>query len=171
MAAAMGGRAAEEIVFGDVTTGAKQDIEYATNIARQMVCEFGMSERLGLVTLHRKGDGDSLFFSELTAADVDAEVKALTDAAYRHAYEICETRRATLVRIAEHLQLVETIDGEELDRLLLGEAAVPVVNVPVPESVESAAAPRIAAAEAHDWDEGSSGSAHDSEAGPSIAVS
>src|ERR1700716_2576429 len=82
MAAAMGGRAAEEIIFGDVTTGAKQDIEYATNIARQMVCEFGMSERLGLVTLHRKGDGDSLFFSELTAADVDAEVKALTDAAY-----------------------------------------------------------------------------------------
>src|SRR5207244_677415 len=78
MAAAMGGRAAEEIIFGDVTTGAKQDIEHATNIARQMVCEFGMSERLGLVTLHRKGDGDSLFFSELTAADVDAEVKALT---------------------------------------------------------------------------------------------
>ena len=65
---------------------------------------------------------------------------------------------------------METIDGEELDRLLLGEAAGPVVNVPVPESVESAA-PRIAAAEAHDWDEGSSGSAHDSEAGPSIAVS
>src|SRR5256712_124459 len=54
MAAAMGGRAAEEIIFGDVTTGAKQDIEYATNVARQMVCEFGMSDRLGLVTLHRK---------------------------------------------------------------------------------------------------------------------
>src|SRR5256714_51517 len=124
MAAAMGGRAAEEIIFGDVTTGAKQDIEHATNIARQMVCEFGMSERLGLVTLHRKGDGDSLFFSELTAADVDAEVKALTDEAYRRAYEICETRRATLVRIADHLQLVETIDGEELDRLLLDQAQV-----------------------------------------------
>jgi ATP-dependent Zn protease len=166
----MGGRAAEEIVFGDVTTGAKQDIEYATNIARQMVCEFGMSERLGLVTLHRKGDGDSLFFSELTAADVDAEVKALTDAAYRLAYEICETRRATLVRIAEHLQLVETIDGEELDRLLLDPAAVPVVNVPLPEIAESAAAPRIAAAEAHDWDDGSSGSVHDSESGPPLAA-
>src|SRR5438128_291702 len=83
MAAAMGGRAAEEIIFGDVTTGAKQDIEQATSVARQMVCEFGMSERLGLVTLHRRGEGDSLFFSELTAADVDAEVKALTDTAYR----------------------------------------------------------------------------------------
>jgi cell division protease FtsH len=169
MAAAMGGRAAEEIIFGDVTTGAKQDIEYATNVARQMVCEFGMSDRLGLVTLHRKGDGDSLFFSELTAADVDAEVKALTDAAYRQAYEICESRRATLVRIADHLQLVETIDGEELDRLLLNEA-VPVVNVALPEIAESAVAPRIAAAEAHDWDESASGSVHDSDPGPPVAT-
>jgi cell division protease FtsH len=169
MAAAMGGRAAEEIIFGDVTTGAKQDIEYATGIARQMVCEFGMSERLGLVTLHRKGDGDSLFFSELTAADVDAEVKALTDAAYRQAYEICESRRATLVRIADHLQLVETIDGEELDRLLLDEAAIAVVNVALPAA--SAVAPRIAAAEAHDWDEGSSVSVHESEPAPPIAAS
>ena len=170
MAAAMGGRAAEEIIFGDVTTGAKQDIEYATNIARQMVCEFGMSERLGLVTLHRKGDGDSLFFSELTAADVDAEVKALTDAAYRQAYEICESRRATLIRIADHLQLVETIDGEELDRLLLDEAAAPLVNVRLPEVVESVVAPRIAAAEAHDWDDGTSGSVRDGEPGPPIAA-
>ena len=170
MAAAMGGRAAEEIIFGDVTTGAKQDIEYATNVARQMVCEFGMSERLGLVTLHRKGDGDSLFFSELTAADVDAEVKALTDAAYRQAYEICESRRATLIRIADHLQLVETMDGEELDRLLLEEAAAPPVSVGLPEIAESAVAPRIAAAEAHHWDDGSSGSVHESESGPPIAA-
>jgi cell division protease FtsH len=172
MAATMGGRAAEEIIFGDVTTGAKQDIEYATNVARQMVCEFGMSDRLGLVTLHRKGDGDSMFFSELTAADVDAEIKALTDAAYRQAYDICQSRRTTLARIAEHLQLVETIDGEELDRLLLDEAAVvPVVSFALPEVAESADAPRIAAAEAHDWDEGSSLSPHDSEPGPPIAAS
>jgi cell division protease FtsH len=171
MAAAMGGRAAEEIIFGDVTTGAKQDIEYATNVARQMVCEFGMSDRLGLVTLHRRGDGDSLFFSELTAADVDAEVKALTDAAYRLAYEILEARRSTLVRIAEHLQIVETIDGEELDRLLLDPASMPVINVALPELTESAIAPRIAAAKAHDWDEGSSGSVNESDPAPPIAAS
>jgi cell division protease FtsH len=170
MAAAMGGRAAEEIIFGDVTTGAKQDIEQATSIARQMVCEFGMSERLGLVTLHRKGDGDSLFFSELTAADVDAEVKALTDAAYRQAYDICEARRVILVRIAEHLQVVETIDGPELDRLLL-EEAIPPVTVVAPEVRESAVAARIAAAQAHDWDESSGGSAPDSEVPPPIAAS
>jgi len=171
MAAAMGGRAAEEIIFGDVTTGAKQDIEHATNIARQMVCEFGMSERLGLVTLHRKGEGDSLFFSELTAADVDAEVKALTDAAYRQAYEICEARRPTLVRIAERLQKVETMDGEELDRLLLEEAAVPAITVGLPEITDSALAARIAAAQADDWDESPTGSAHESETGPPIAAS
>ena len=168
MAAAMGGRAAEEIIFGDVTTGAKQDIEHATSIARQMVCEFGMSERLGLVTLHRKGDGDSQFFSELTAADVDAEVKALTDAAYRVAYDICHARRATLVRIAEHLQIVETIDGPELDRLLLGEA-VPPVSV-VSTEIKSAVAARIAAAEAISWEEPSDGSAHESETLPPIAA-
>jgi cell division protease FtsH len=168
MAAAMGGRAAEEIIFGDVTTGAKQDIEQATSIARQMVCEFGMSERLGLVTLHRKGDGDSQFFSELTAADVDAEVKALTDAAYRQAYDICHTRRATLARIAEHLQIVETINGPELDRLLLEETVPPVVLVS-PE-VKSAVAARIAAAEANDWEEPSSGSSHDSEGLPPVAA-
>ena len=168
MAAAMGGRAAEEIIFGDVTTGAKQDIEHATSIARQMVCEFGMSERLGLVTLHRKGDGDSQFFSELTAADVDAEVKALIDAAYRQAYDICHTRRATLMRIAEHLQIVETIDGPELDRLLLEETVPPLIVVS-PE-VKSAVAARIAAAEAHDWEEPSSGSAHDSEGLPPLAA-
>jgi hypothetical protein len=82
-----------------------------------------------------------------------------------------ETRREPLVRIAEHLQIVETIDGDELDRLLLNEAAVQVVTVPLPQIIEAAAAPRIAAAEAHDWDEGSSASPHDSEAGAPIAAS
>ena len=150
MAAAMGGRAAEEIIFGDVTTGAKQDIEHATSIARQMVCEFGMSDRLGLVTLHRKGDGDGTFFSELTAADVDSEVKALTDAAYKHAYDTLKAQRTTLVRIAEHLQVVETIDGDELDRLLAEELAT---TVRVGRSKkEAAGAARIAAAAGPDWE-------------------
>jgi cell division protease FtsH len=127
-----------------------------------------MSERLGLVTLHRKGDGDSQFFSELTAADVDAEVKAFIDAAYRQAYDICYTRRATLVRIAAHLQIVETIDGPELDRLLLEETVPPIIVVS-PE-VKSAVAARIAAAEADDWEEPSSESAHDSEGLPPLAA-
>ncbi|HYM51392.1 MAG TPA: ATP-dependent zinc metalloprotease FtsH [Candidatus Limnocylindrales bacterium] len=140
MAAAMGGRAAEEIIFGDVTSGAKQDIEQATNIARSMVCELGMSDRLGLVTLHGKGDGESQFFSELTAADVDAEVKALTDQAYRAAHDILTTSKATLIRVAEHLREVETIDGAELDRLLRGETASPRAAGTKAGAIEIAAA-------------------------------
>ena len=172
MAAAMGGRAAEEIVFGDVTTGAKQDIEHATGIARQMVCEFGMSERLGLVTLHRKGDSDNLFFSELTAADVDAEIKALTDSAYRLAYEICEKRKSTLVRIAEHLQVVETIDGDELDRLLLEDATVVIKTLPNGNSrrKELRGTAQIAAAEANNWQETDEPSSDPDDA-PPIAAS
>jgi cell division protease FtsH len=147
MAAAMGGRAAEEIIFGEVTSGAKQDIETATDIARAMVCELGMSDRLGLVTLHRRGDGESQFFSELTAADVDAEVKTLTDAAYGTACDILRRRKETLVRIAEHLQVVETIDGADLDRMLDSDAAAiarPSEPTPIPGAVEIAAA-------THDW--------------------
>src|SRR5256712_13007538 len=68
MAAAMGAPAAEEIIFGDVTTGAKQDIEQATYIAPQMVCEFGMSERLLLDTIHRSPEGPSQFVSSLRPA-------------------------------------------------------------------------------------------------------
>jgi cell division protease FtsH len=148
MAAAMGGRAAEEIIFGDITTGAKQDIEAATNIARQLVCEFGMSERLGMGTLHRKGDSDNLFFSELTAADVDAEIKALTDAAYRQAHEICTMRRDTLVRIAEHLQQVETIDGAELDQLLAQDGVAGLRSISVVELPRLTGKAQIAAASA-----------------------
>jgi cell division protease FtsH len=149
MVAAMGGRAAEEIIFADATTGAKQDIEVATSIARHMVCEFGMSERLGLVTLRARDDDDSPLISELTAEDVDAEVKALIDAAYRQAVQILQEKRAILVRIAEHLQQVETIDGAELDALLASDAgatpAPPERRMPVEESGRGA---QVAAAEA-----------------------
>jgi cell division protease FtsH len=112
-----------------------------------MVCEFGMSDRLGLVTLHRKGE-ESNFFSELTAADVDAEIKALTDAAYRQAYDVCSQRKETLIRISEHLKQVETIDGEELDRLLALDEERGLL--PLAES-ENGSAARIAAAEADGW--------------------
>jgi cell division protease FtsH len=149
MVAAMGGRAAEEIIFADATTGAKQDIEFATSIARHMVCDFGMSERLGLVTLRARGDDDSPLISELTAEDVDAEVKALIDAAYRQAVQILQEKRAILVRIAEHLQQVETIDGAELDALLAADAGAtptpPDRRMPVEESGRGA---QVAAAEA-----------------------
>ncbi len=115
MAGAMGGRAAEEIIFGDITTGASQDIEYVTNVARRMVCEFGMSP-LGNVML--KLESDSSTISPETAAKIDKEISLLVEQAYDTAFTILCEKRDKLVAIAEHLIEVETIDGAELDQML-----------------------------------------------------
>lgn len=117
MAGLMGGRAAEEIVFGDITTGASQDIEQATNIARRMVCEFGMSP-LGLIALKNEADGSTTISAE-TAAKIDREITLLVEQAYQTALEILRSRRDKLSLIAEHLIEVETIEGTELDTMLL----------------------------------------------------
>jgi len=116
LAGAMGGRAAEEIIFGDITTGASQDIEYVTNIARRMVCEFGMSS-LGNIALKADADGSTMISAEV-AARIDAEVSALIDKAYTTALNILREKEEKLMAISKHLIQVETIDGEELDRML-----------------------------------------------------
>jgi cell division protease FtsH len=116
MAGAMGGRAAEEIIFGDITTGASQDIEYITNIARRMVCEFGMSP-VGLIAFKAEPDGTSTISAE-TAARIDKEVALLVDQAYNTALNILREKKDKLIAIAEHLIEVETIDGSELDAML-----------------------------------------------------
>jgi len=116
MAGAMGGRAAEEIIFGDITTGAAQDIEYVTTVARRMVCEFGMSP-LGMLALKDNSEG-GIAFSPETAARIDRETAALVDDAYATALAILREKRDKLVKIAEHLIEVETIDGAELDEML-----------------------------------------------------
>ncbi len=115
MAGLMGGRAAEEIIFGDITTGAANDIERVTAIARKMVCEFGMSP-LGQIQLKTAEEGGAL--SPQTAARVDAEISFLADQVYQTAKDILLERKDKLTSISEHLIAVETIDGEELDRLL-----------------------------------------------------
>jgi cell division protease FtsH len=116
LAGAMGGRAAEEIIFGDITTGASQDIEYVTNIARRMVCEFGMSP-LGNVAYKLDGDGSSAISAE-TATKIDKEISLLVELAYAKALSILRERQDKLIAIAEHLIQVETIDGSELDEML-----------------------------------------------------
>ena len=116
MAGAMGGRAAEEIIFGDITTGASQDIEYVSNVARRMVCEFGMSP-LGNVALKKDADG-SVMISAETAMKIDKEVAFLVDQAYETALNILQEKKEKLIEIAEHLMEVETIDGSELDAML-----------------------------------------------------
>jgi cell division protease FtsH len=116
MAGAMGGRAAEEIIFGDVTTGASQDFEYVTNVARRMVCEFGMTT-LGLIAIKPDPDGNLAISAEM-AARIDAEVSVLIDQAYTTALTILREKQDKLIEISEHLMKVETIDGSELDAML-----------------------------------------------------
>ena len=115
MAGAMGGRASEEIIFGDITTGASQDIEYVTNVARRMVCEFGMSP-LGNVALKTEDGGTPI--SAETAAKIDKEIALLVEQAYATALNILRERKDRLIAISEHLIQVETIDGSELDAML-----------------------------------------------------
>jgi cell division protease FtsH len=116
MAGLMGGRAAEEVIFGDITTGAANDIERVTGIARKMVCEFGMSP-LGQIQFKTAEEGGS--FSPQTAGQIDVEICFLADQAYQTAKDILLERKDKLIAISEHLIEVETIDGDELDRLLL----------------------------------------------------
>ncbi|HEX9056022.1 MAG TPA: ATP-dependent zinc metalloprotease FtsH [Ktedonobacterales bacterium] len=117
LAGLMGGRAAEEIMFGDITTGAAQDIKQATNIARKMVCEFGMSP-LGNVLIEEDGS-----MSSRTAARVDEEISFLVDQAYETAKNTLLEKKDKLIAVAEHLIEVETIDGSELDVMLFGDAS------------------------------------------------
>src|SRR5437588_13006778 len=91
LAGAMGGRAAEDIIFGDITTGASQDIEYVTNIARRMVCEFGMSP-LGNVALKAEADGSASISAE-TAAKIDKEIAVLVEQAYATALNVLRERQ------------------------------------------------------------------------------
>jgi cell division protease FtsH len=114
LAGLMGGRAAEEIIFGDITTGAAQDIKQASNIARRMVREFGMSP-LGNVLIEDEG------VSPQRATQADAEESYLVEQAYATAKDILEAKKDKLIAISEHLIQVETIDGPELDRLLFGD--------------------------------------------------
>jgi cell division protease FtsH len=124
----LGGRVAEELCCADISTGAQNDLERATETARQMVTRFGMSERLGPVTFGRPlrarfldvGFGDEQNFSEETAREIDAEVRSILEAEHRRARRILEGRRELLERMARRLLEVETLEKEDLDALLKG---------------------------------------------------
>jgi cell division protease FtsH len=128
MAVALGGRIAEEIIFGEeeVTTGASNDLQQVARVARQMVMRFGMSDRLGPVALGRQQGNMFLGrdiaserdFSEETAAAVDDEVRNLVEQAYRRAKAVLVDNRPVLNRLAEMLIERETVDAEELQDLL-----------------------------------------------------
>lgn len=126
----LGGRVAEEIVFGDVTTGASSDLDRATDIARSMVCDYGMSDRLGMVRLGRRHGNPFLGrdlmedrdYSEDIARAIDEEVRSIIDAAYERARTILLENRTQMDLIAEVLLEKETLNNEEFIALLDGTA-------------------------------------------------
>ena len=126
LAVKMGGRVAEEIVFGDVTNGAAGDIKMATAMARKMVCEWGMSEKLGMVEYGEHEDyvflGRELTrnrdYSEATAEEIDREVRRLLDDAYQTAKQTLIASRGKLDAIAKALLEYETLDGSQIKELI-----------------------------------------------------
>ncbi len=117
-----GGRAAEELIFGEATNGASNDIEKATQIARAMVTQYGMTERFGMVALgHQRnrylGGGSELTCAEGTAQDIDREVQRLVEEGHRTALDTLRVHRFKLHEISRYLQRKETITGEEFMRM------------------------------------------------------
>ena len=126
----LGGRVAEKLILGDISTGASNDIERASHIARKMVTAYGMSEKLGSIAFESGHDevfigktmGQTRSYSEKTAAEIDDEVKAIIDRAYARCEEILTARREVLTAVAEYLLAHETMTGEEFERMV-GEKA------------------------------------------------
>jgi cell division protease FtsH len=142
----MGGRVAEEVIFNQKTTGAGNDIERATEIARKMVCEWGMSDELGPLSFGRKEEHIFLGreisqhrdYSEQTALTIDREIRKIVDANHRRAKQIVTENLEALKRIAEALIEYETIDGAEVDLLIRGEKITRPAKV---EAVEIKSSP------------------------------
>jgi cell division protease FtsH len=142
LAFALGGHAAERLIFGDVTTGASNDIERVTQMARKMVTEFGMSDRLGPVALGKKDEmvflgreiGEERNYSEETAREIDEEVRAIVRRAYETAERTLDEHKPRLIMISERLIQSETLEGPEFEQLfttpLPADGAYPAVALP-----------------------------------------
>ena len=126
LATALGGRVAEELIFDEVTTGAGNDLEHATNVARTMVTRYGMSEKLGPRTFGKREElvflgreiAERQDYSDAVAETIDEEVHSLIDNAYQTAKRLLSTHTPKLTEIAKYLLKYETIEGEALDNLL-----------------------------------------------------
>ena len=132
----MGGRCAEEIVYGQMTSGASNDIERATGLARSMVCKWGMSEKMGPINYHKSGPsaftgmGDSTDYSEKVAQDIDEEINRIVEKNYRQAINILKSNRDALERLAHALMAWETIDFQQVKDVVAG------IDIGVPLKVE-----------------------------------
>jgi len=140
IAVAMGGRIAEDLSFGQITTGAQNDIEQATEMARKMVCEFGMSEALGPLTFGKKEEAIFLGrefnrhqdYSEATALKIDAEIRRIVSEQYERAVRVLTEKREALVRVADALLEHEVLDAVQLKQLMAGEPIAPKLRPPGP---------------------------------------
>ncbi|MEW6202157.1 MAG: ATP-dependent zinc metalloprotease FtsH, partial [bacterium] len=128
MVVLLGGRVSEEIIFGEITTGASNDLERVTKVARKMVTEFGMSEKIGPVTLGKKHEAiflgrdlaEDRNYSEEVAAEIDKEVRHIVDECYNKAKELLQQHQDRLELVAETLIEHETLEGVRLETLLEG---------------------------------------------------
>jgi len=126
---ALAGRAAEELVFGEVSTGAQDDLEKSTKMVRRMITEFGMSDELGPMTFGHKMDAPFLGrdlirernYSEEVAAAIDRGISEIINDCYERALQLLREHRDKLERIAKALLEKETIEADELDALMRGE--------------------------------------------------
>jgi cell division protease FtsH len=132
IAMSLGGYVAEHLVFGDVTTGASNDLQVLTALARNMVTRYGMSEKMGTVALEAEGRAllgggalNSKEYSEQVSSEIDAEVRHIIDEAYKKAERIIIDKRDALNAIAQRLVEVETIEREEFELLLIAHGIVP----------------------------------------------
>jgi cell division protease FtsH len=141
LAVLMGGRVAEEIALEHMTSGAGNDLERATDLARKMVCEWGMSDRLGPLTFGKKQEQIFLGreiaqhkdYSEKTAEDIDEEVKRIVSERYEYAKRLLTENKPILLKVAEVLLEKETIDSTELDAIIAGKE----IPSPQPEKDET----------------------------------
>ena len=132
IAVLLGGRMAEEVIYGEVSTGAHNDLERATELARLMVMQYGMSEQLGPMTfgggqqaMFLRGSGlpQEREYSEESARRIDAETRAIIDRIYDRVRDLLTTRKRVLVEAAAELKQKETLEGDRLRELLAGEPA------------------------------------------------
>jgi cell division protease FtsH len=139
---ALGGRAAEKIVFEHYTTGAGNDIEKATNIARKMVCEWGMSDKLGPMSYGAKEEEIFLGreiqkhrdYSEKTAIEIDEEIRGIINSAMNRAEKILRDNIDLLHKLSLELLEREILDSEEIDRIIKGEKLPPVPVIETPKT-------------------------------------
>jgi cell division protease FtsH len=129
LASAMGGRSAEELVFGEITNGASGDISQITDIARTMVTRWGMSEKLGPMTFGKKEElvflgkelGEQRDYSDSVAQEIDAEVRLLVQEAHETAFSLLKQYRTQLDTVAKKLIEVETLDQTEFEMVFTGQ--------------------------------------------------